>query len=370
MTSKRKLSEIINSMRNDPNFRSLPSSGRISASDINTALTRPATSKLSLNDPMARRLAGKPHGIIKYSDFYGKTFEPFLGELIFHEGSHTGIVLDPLCVRIEIVVALSGGGGGGGGGLRWWSGGDLRQAGAGGGGGGAGALIRNQNIYVAVNSIIDIHVGSGGAGGIGGNRHSSLAANGNAGGTTSIYDVTNQSAHKALLTLNGGGGGAGGNSNGWTGGIGGADGLGGIGGGGGPGIPAGGTSIGGNGGANGSGGGGSGGKWESGGYFTNVHGGQGGGGGGVGGFYNGDRDMRSGGAGGGGGRSPLHNGNGGQGGCRSDWKADPYRMYSTAATGLGNGGGGGAPNGYDITPETGDGRSGTGGYIHVKMYAM
>lgn len=72
MMNKRKLSEIISLMRGQPNFRTLPSSGRISASDINTELGRPATSKLSIDDVDARLLAGRPSGRIAYSDFHGK----------------------------------------------------------------------------------------------------------------------------------------------------------------------------------------------------------------------------------------------------------------------------------------------------------
>ncbi|UKA23397.1 immunoglobulin domain-containing protein [Photobacterium damselae subsp. damselae] len=72
MTNKMLLTDVIALMRGQPNFRALPSQGRISASDINTELGRPATSRLSLNDAGARELAGKPQGRIAYSDFHGK----------------------------------------------------------------------------------------------------------------------------------------------------------------------------------------------------------------------------------------------------------------------------------------------------------
>lgn len=72
MTNKNSIADVIALMRGQPNFRALPSRGRISASDINTELGRPATSRLSLNDAGARELAGKPHGRIAYSDFHGK----------------------------------------------------------------------------------------------------------------------------------------------------------------------------------------------------------------------------------------------------------------------------------------------------------
>ena len=51
----------------------LPSSGPISASDINTELGVGSTTTFSLNQASARDLAGVPSGTISYSDFYGKS---------------------------------------------------------------------------------------------------------------------------------------------------------------------------------------------------------------------------------------------------------------------------------------------------------
>ena len=51
----------------------LPSSGPISMSQINTELSFPATTLISLNQASARALAGVPAGMISLSDFYGKS---------------------------------------------------------------------------------------------------------------------------------------------------------------------------------------------------------------------------------------------------------------------------------------------------------
>ena len=51
-----------------------PSSGPISAQDINTELSNPTTQQLSLNDSDVRTLAGISSGTISYNDLRGKTF--------------------------------------------------------------------------------------------------------------------------------------------------------------------------------------------------------------------------------------------------------------------------------------------------------
>jgi hypothetical protein len=51
----------------------LPSSGKITLSDVNVELGRAADAPISLNDSVVRNLAGKSAGAIAMSDLYGKT---------------------------------------------------------------------------------------------------------------------------------------------------------------------------------------------------------------------------------------------------------------------------------------------------------
>lgn len=51
----------------------LQSSGAISASNINTELSKNSTAQMSLNATDIRTLAGKPSGAISFSNFYGKS---------------------------------------------------------------------------------------------------------------------------------------------------------------------------------------------------------------------------------------------------------------------------------------------------------
>ena len=51
----------------------LPVSGTISLSDVNTELGKASTALITMNDADARALAGVPSGQISMSDFYGKS---------------------------------------------------------------------------------------------------------------------------------------------------------------------------------------------------------------------------------------------------------------------------------------------------------
>jgi hypothetical protein len=104
------------------------------------------------------------------------------------------------------ILVVGGGGGGGGGGA------DTR----GGGGGGAGRFMYIQSQTISNNSIVEIKVGAGGAGGIG-------VANGNNGQVSSI--IINGTEYSSI----GGGGGARGEAGGKIQGLSGASGGGGVG---------------------------------------------------------------------------------------------------------------------------------------------
>lgn len=60
----------------------LPTSGKISLSAINTELGKSPTTSTSLNKTENRTLAAKPSGKIKFSDFYGKSNYPVSGTLL------------------------------------------------------------------------------------------------------------------------------------------------------------------------------------------------------------------------------------------------------------------------------------------------
>jgi uncharacterized delta-60 repeat protein len=59
----------------------LPSSGSISASQINVELTRSSTSQFIINGSSERNLAGKTSGQISFSDFWGKSAAPQPGDI-------------------------------------------------------------------------------------------------------------------------------------------------------------------------------------------------------------------------------------------------------------------------------------------------
>ncbi|MEH6532951.1 MAG: hypothetical protein V7735_16645 [Photobacterium frigidiphilum] len=101
--------QALRAIRESPKFRTLSPSGRISASDINSELGRPATQRLSLNDSEARSLAGKPSGRIAYSDLHGKTFKPYIGQTVYQT---VGTFTHTLNAKTKYVEIIGIGGGG------------------------------------------------------------------------------------------------------------------------------------------------------------------------------------------------------------------------------------------------------------------
>lgn len=91
----------------------LPSSGPMSASMINTELGRPTGSFFNINGPSERALAGVPAGAISMSNFYGKSVggggPPPIGKVAAYNGTQTGLSGVPFNVadatRRVVIVA-------------------------------------------------------------------------------------------------------------------------------------------------------------------------------------------------------------------------------------------------------------------------
>lgn len=67
----------------------LPSSGAMSASMINTELGRAATTTMQLNDSAVRQMAGKSSGQISFSDLYGKSLAKYQGTITIGKSATT-----------------------------------------------------------------------------------------------------------------------------------------------------------------------------------------------------------------------------------------------------------------------------------------
>lgn len=361
-----------------PNLMSIPMTGPISASMINTELGRAAASRLSVNDAEARTLAGVPSGEIKYSDFRGKSFDPFIREDVFDKD--TPFTLDPECKRIEFEIVAGGGGGGGaaiydmgGGGTGDWDGGQ------GSGGGGAGQYktgsinVTDRNLYLVI--------GAGGAGGTQSRPSKGVKATysgtpGERGGNTDIR--VGSASGTVLAWVNGGDGGQSASGGAWGGvsGRGGNDGDGNAGGAG-VGVGAINSNTYGNNGNGRAGGSGSNITYSDQGLSSlNIYSSRGGNGGQAG-NNGGGRDMAQGenekglqSCGGGGGKSAAPwGGSPGKGGAASRRrKNDGTWLYyqATHATGYGNGGGGACKAVY--SSYTAIAGNGSNGRVIIRQY--
>lgn len=347
------LRDKIAAMRQDPKFRLLPTSGRISASDINTALSRPATARLSLNDYDARELAEKLTGRIAYSDFYGKVAEPFIREDIIDTSKP--FTLDPECKRVEYEMVAGGGGGAGGHAYT-----DTNSGNGAGGGGAAqyktgGFNVADRNLYIVIGK-----GGQGGRGGLCSGNPSNAAEAGSYGANTDIR--VGSASGTVLAWVQGGQGGQVPEQSayGWSG-AGGNDGDG----------NPGGAHVGSGSGING-----------------NTGSGRAGGSGGAKGGHGGQAGQNGGGwdvtppagnemagCGGGGGQSAAPwGGNGGKGGATAlkALSGHNWLFYKAEdATGYGHGGGGGCKTGiWDemVNQDAGTGGNGAPGRVRIKQF--
>ncbi len=371
----------VRAIREHGNFRTIPTTN-IAASQINTEIGRPFNYGFSINDPVVRRLAGRPSGQIAFSDFAGKTDNVIIREDWID--SSRAFTLDPLCTKFYFEIVAGGGGGGGaaiydmgGGGAGDW------DAGQGSGGGGAGQFksgwitVTDRNLYLVI--------GAGGAGGTqtrparGHDLRAGYAGtSGEWGGNTDIR--IGSAGGTVLAWAQGGEGGHSGSGNAWDGysGSGGKDGDGNAGG---AGFKVTSADVNkntyGNNGAGGAGGSGSCVPLTDQGYDGLDRYASRGGNGGRAGDNGGGRDMTQGehkcgigSCGGGGGKSAAPwGGNGGRGGAASRRsKSNGNWLYYQAshATGYGNGGGGACKAVYSSYNAIAG--NGSNGRVYIKQY--
>jgi len=137
----------------------LPASGPISLSQVNTELQLSSTATISLNDANVRTLFNRSFGTISMSDGYGKAYTVAGNSGILTSG--TSFTLPSTSGLTIGVIAIGGGAGGGGGSGRTSYSGYF----TGGGGGGAGGNSYRTLISVTPGQTISFSVGSGGSAG-------------------------------------------------------------------------------------------------------------------------------------------------------------------------------------------------------------
>lgn len=130
----------------------LPVSGQLSFSQINSELHINSSFQGSLNDNDVRTLAGKPSGQISFSNFLGKTALTTFNNTI---GNNTYYFTIPRGVFVISYTVVGAGGGGG----------SNNSSGSvyGGGGGGSGGYVQG-TLSVTPSEILTIVVGWGGYG--------------------------------------------------------------------------------------------------------------------------------------------------------------------------------------------------------------
>lgn len=132
----------------------LPASGTISISQIETEIQRTSSTQISLGETDSRELAGVLTGAIRFSDFYGKA--GVVANSITFVGAGTYTFTKPKYFNTLGVLVWGGGGSSG----SFYSGGTVA-------GGGTGGYFYHANTSVksAVNSTETVIVGAGGIGG-------------------------------------------------------------------------------------------------------------------------------------------------------------------------------------------------------------
>lgn len=191
---RNKTSLAIALLLSSANLTTIPLTGPITATMINTELGRAAASQLSLNDPAARALAEKTSGEIKYSDFRGKSIDPFIREDFIDDD--TPFTLDPECTRVEYEIVGGGGAGAGGHALTFGASNDLSP----GAGGGGAAQYKIDGFYVTDRNLY-IVVGKGGVRGRGGLADGNPSVYGENGGDGTNTEIRIGSESGSILAF-------------------------------------------------------------------------------------------------------------------------------------------------------------------------
>jgi len=156
----------------------LPASGPISLSQVNTELQLSSTATISLNDASVRTLFAVPSGAISMSNGYGKSYVIPGNSGILTSGSSFTL---PSTSGDSISVLAIGGGGGGGSGRTSFAG-----FFTGGGGGGASGNAYAVSIPVTPGQTVSFSIGGAGSAGAARDGIYTSGANGGAGGDTSV----------------------------------------------------------------------------------------------------------------------------------------------------------------------------------------
>jgi hypothetical protein len=201
----------------------LPSSGSISAGQINSELSRSFSNSMSLNESSVRSLAGKSSGTISYSDLLGKSSVPPAVTITCPTGTFYNINLrnyvvstglwnqtSPVIVVFPagcIILASSNANpaliidGSWPGGLTlepsgWIFGGGGNGGGAGSGAGHQGGIAIQLNLVITINATDSSIISGGGGGGGGGGSGDSYPGGGGGGGAP--FGITDQGAYAGV----------------------------------------------------------------------------------------------------------------------------------------------------------------------------